>query len=530
MSEDLAAGTCPTYAVVDNRKKKKVAEMDQESSADIALYAVVDKAKKKTVFSPDIHKNYDENEYSSAEVKCTESHATREEESQPTYSVLERDKTFEVVSSKNSSSFNRFGDKDKKWKKSGSISQVWLCLVIVIFAIAILVLAFGISAGVSYSMISRLRAEISSSKSEALEVSLNEELVNSLRYELELLQNKTFNQLSSSNFFELVNQLNKSTILNHESIFSLRVALNDSNFHLFELVNRVNKSTIVNRESSFSLIAHLNDSSSNLFELVNKLNMSTILNYGSLEKRINIIEKTTFGRSRFAPAYSCQAIRMLQPSFTSGYYWVRSSNGSSVHVYCDMTMSCGSVTGGLTRVAVLNNKTRQQLCTDDFSTTNENTRCVRSTEDAGCSNIVFPVMNIPYSYICGTVQAFWFDSPDGFTGSKRPSRTIDDNYVDGISLTYGTSNKTHIWTFIADGAGSNQNCPHLVPAYVGSDYTCLNPVSSCTSSSSSCYSPFFRPLRQPVTEDIELRLCRDQKRKGPGREGIFLGNLDIYVW
>ena len=34
---------------------------------------------------------------------------------------------------------------------------------------------------------------------------------------------------------------------------------------------------------------------------------------------------------------------------------MRSSNGSSVHVYCDMTKSCGNVTGGLTRVAILNN-------------------------------------------------------------------------------------------------------------------------------------------------------------------------------
>ena len=157
MSGDRAAESCPTYAVVDKQKKKRVAEMDQENSADIALYAVVDKAKKKRVFSPDIHKNYDENEYLSAEVECTES--------QPTYSVLERDKTSEVVSSKNPSS-NRFGDKDKKWKTAGSFSQLWLYLVIVIFAIVFLTLAFGISAGVSYSMISRLRADISSNKSD----------------------------------------------------------------------------------------------------------------------------------------------------------------------------------------------------------------------------------------------------------------------------------------------------------------------------------------------------------------------------
>ena len=232
-------------------------------------------------------------------------------ESQPTYSVLERDKTLEVVSSKKSSS-NRFGDKDKKWKTAGSFFQLWLCLVIVIFAIVFLTLAFGISAGVSYAMISRLRAEISSNKSEALEVSLNEELVNSLRYDLEFLQNKTYNnsyQLGSSNLFELVNQLNKSTILNHESIFSLIAALNDSNFHLFELVNRLNNSTILNHESSFSLIAGLNDT------LNYGLLKNTTLNYGLLKNRINIIKNATFGRSRCAPVHSCQAIRMLLSYF-----------------------------------------------------------------------------------------------------------------------------------------------------------------------------------------------------------------------
>ena len=137
-------------------------------------------------------------------------------------------------------------------------------------------------------------------------------------------------------------------------------------------------------------------------------------------------------------------------------------------------------------------------------------------------------MNISYSHTCGTVQAFWFGTPDGFTGSERSSTTINDNYVDGISLTYGTSSKTHIWTFIADGVGSNQNCPRPVPEYVGDHYSCLNPESSCTSSSSSCYSPFFRMLQQPITEDIELRLCRDQNQ-ATDHEGIYLGNLEIYV-
>ena len=41
--------------------------MDQESTTDIALYAIVDETHKKTVLSPEIHKKYDENDYSNVE-------------------------------------------------------------------------------------------------------------------------------------------------------------------------------------------------------------------------------------------------------------------------------------------------------------------------------------------------------------------------------------------------------------------------------------------------------------------------------
>ena len=75
-------------------------------------------------------------------------------------------------------------------------------------------------------MISRLRAEISSNKSEALEVSLNEELVSSLRYELELLQNKTYNnsfQLSAKTKY--IKTINIST----SNAF---ISLNDISFNV----------------------------------------------------------------------------------------------------------------------------------------------------------------------------------------------------------------------------------------------------------------------------------------------------------
>ena len=180
-------------------------------------------------------------------------------------------------------------------------------------------------------------------------------------------------------------------------------------------------------------------------------------------------------------------------------------------------------------MAVLNDETRPSICSGDFIIY-LNTRCVRSSEEPGCSHIIFPLMNISYSYICGTVASSWYGHPDGFIGNSRMnSTTINENYVDGISLTYGKEpSRTHIWTFIAD----HRSCPSNIPDYVGNNNTCLIHETSCSSSPKSCFPSFFRKLEQPVTKDIEMRLCRDQHRAvGKDiREGMHFGNMEIYVW
>ena len=210
-----------------------------------------------------------------------------------------------------------------------------------------------------------------------------------------------------------------------------------------------------------------------------------------------------------------------------------SSNGSSIRVYCEMTKSCGNITGGLTRVALLNNKTRPLICTGEFVTVDNDTRCVRNTEEPGCSHIIFPLMNMSYSHICGTVEGYWFGNPDGFTGTNRSSSTsINDNYVDGISLTYGsTTNRTHIWTFIADGYTfifQREYCPRNIPSYARNSYSCLKYENLC-SSTNSCSHAFFKQFHQPLTEDIEMRLCHDGHQT-IYNEVIFVGNVEIYVW
>ena len=270
-----------------------------------------------------------------------------------------------------------------------------------------------------------------------------------------------------------------------------------------------------------------------LLQLISQLNESNIIQYDFLHDKSNEINLALYGNIVTSPAPSCRAIHLLRPYSTSGYYWVTSSNGSSVHVYCDMTESCGNINGGLTRVALLNNKTRPRVCTGDFVTVSEDMRCIRNTEDPGCSHIIFPLMNISYSHICGIVEATWFGRPDGFTGNNRSSNTtINNNYVDGISLTYGsTSNKNHIWTFIADGyLTTKQSCPRNIPDYLGNSYSCLINENLC-SSNNSCSHAFFKQFQKPLTENIEMRLCRDGQRHGVfDSEGLYVGNVEVYVW
>ena len=87
-------------------------------------------------------------------------------------------------------------------------------------------------------------------------------------------------------------------------------------------------------------------------ETRNVTNDSSIQEY---ESSINVSHERNFTMT----VISCSALPVLSPS---GYYWVTVSNGSAVHVYCDMTRSCGGVTGGWMRVAYLYITASNQRC------------------------------------------------------------------------------------------------------------------------------------------------------------------------
>ena len=269
-------------------------------------------------------------------------------------------------------------------------------------------------------------------------------------------------------------------------------------------------------------------------------------------KRELLINYLQIGQSQDTPLSSCASIVGLSPS---GYYWVRTSNGSAVRVYCDMTRSCGGVTGGWVRVAYLDktNSSQNSMCPSGLREHTSSTvhTCRRGETSAGCSSVQFTTHGLSYSKVCGRITAFAEGAPEGFM--RTDYTDINGTYVDGVSLTHGAP-RQHIWTFAATSSEetrmlscscNNSNTAGTPPPeYVGNDYFCdtrfresgsdsdlvLWQGTDCTSSNACCSfnNPpwFYKQLPQPTTDDIEMRVCRDEDR---GNEDVFIQIAVVYV-
>ena len=258
---------------------------------------------------------------------------------------------------------------------------------------------------------------------------------------------------------------------------------------------------------------------------------------------------------------SCATVIALSPSSPSGYYWVRASNGSAVRVYCDMTRSCGGVTGGWMRVAELDMTDSSHQCPSGLTLRTESDSNIRACVTASTVDCVSIPIDIPYSYsrVCGRVIAYQVGYTNAFH-NKPPAINIDDNYVDGISLTHHNP-RQHIWTF-AVGLRENgvefaeSTCPcagnrgAAPPSFVRDDYFCEAGVEENLQSNTStlysndplwdgdgCTAPnpccsfnnppwFYKQLPQPTTDNIEMRVCKDENASN---EDVAIEIVEIYV-
>ena len=134
------------------------------------------------------------------------------------------------------------------------------------------------------------------------------------------------------------------------TVQSLSTRLDGLNSSIYVLSRQLNSSiNVLSRQlnsSAYVLSKQFNNEAQQLDQLQN-------LTY----QLIDALQRP--GQESFSPAPSCAA---LPPSSPSGYYWVRASNGSAVRVYCDMTLTCGNITGGWMRVAYLDMTNSSHQC------------------------------------------------------------------------------------------------------------------------------------------------------------------------
>ena len=233
-----------------------------------------------------------------------------------------------------------------------------------------------------------------------------------------------------------------------------------------------------------------------------------------------------YGLYKSFPGSSCADIYQGHPS---GYYWLNVADEPQL-VYCSLNENrcCGESDGKWMRIAYLNMSDPSAQCPDGWREVQSPIRTCRRQINRAMSSANYASYGIPYSRVCGRIIAYQFGTTEGFLGYNQDQRTLDDVYVDGISVTFGRP-RNHIWTFASTRVHSYCPCTGSggdAPPFVNQDHFCEvgarndeitflddNPLwdgQGCAGSSPCCEfnnPPWFcKQLNQSTTEDIEIRI------------------------
>ena len=228
---------------------------------------------------------------------------------------------------------------------------------------------------------------------------------------------------------------------------------------------------------------------------------------------------------------SCSDISRNISFYASGNYILRSSTGILRSIYCDFDGTFGGNSMEWIRVAELDvNNCPSGL---RHERTNSVSTCVVIEDNAGCTEIIYPIHSKSYTSIAGQIRGYQVGSSDGFISynisiPRLSSFTnVNNNYLDGVSIS---TNGKHVWSF---AAGCNCINTNNKPTIIGQDYTCdgveaknyynelLWPSQLCGSNST-----WFYKVLPSSTTDIKVRICRDQNR---GDEDLAIKTLELYI-
>ena len=193
------------------------------------------------------------------------------------------------------------------------------------------------------------------------------------------------------------------------------------------------------------------------------------------------------------PALSCQSILQANSNRRSGYYWVQTSNGSAVQVYCHMQPLeyCEGESGWL-RLGSLNMTNSSEECPSDLVFENygyDIRLCTRTPANRGsCASVIFNQNRVLFSEVCGWVRGYHYRRPNAFRPGtyNDPSQTLDGIYGEIVSFTYGNPRR-HLWSYAignSEGSSGQSSCPcnedsvGYTPPYVGEHWYCESGYSS----------------------------------------------------
>ena len=275
---------------------------------------------------------------------------------------------------------------------------------------------------------------------------------------------------------------------------------------------------------------------------------------------------SSLGMMQSNPSKSCDDIYQINKASrgVSTHCWIKTTTG--VHqVYCDMELECGGHKGGWMRIADLDTSRGdacpigwRKITTPDDPTYPSKVACQSLNGNAGCFPTSFTVNSVNYYKVCGKLRGYQVSTPDGFDLALHDGTSINDAYVDGISITLGVGRK-HVWTYAVgsrERRDSNPECnfPCSVepgmppPVFVKEHYYCesgnggsithatftndpLWDGSGCLHDNNNCcVDPslpwFVRQFPQALQDDIEMRICHDQ---GVDDEDIIVEVVQLFV-
>ena len=184
--------------------------------------------------------------------------------------------------------------------------------------------------------------------------------------------------------------------------------------------------------------------------------------------------------------------------------------------------------------------------------------CGRGNTGGGCVSTMFNTEGQQYRKVCGRAIGYQYGNTDAFAVPNSP--TINEVYVDGLSITYGVL-RQHIWTYAAavsempiTNSYTASNCPCASipgtspPSFLGNNWYCesgnpnpINPIrmlsndplwdgenceGTCCSNGKS--PPWFSvELPAPTNDNIEARICANEHSDRD--EDVLINIFEIYI-